>query len=247
MSEVTVSLMPPNQLEESHMSSVPIAVSRLGDGDSHESQNVRAVDWLLKQPGGPIVVVTPKRDFEGESLKRLIARPGVTHHVWRGFVGTSFDGQRVLYAWPGRKRLNRIWNSDADAIAVIEWNINDTAEWIEDTAPVQLFPGQIVTPQRREEKLEPLPNGVDAILEHIASMAAGYSSGLKWNEEDKLKADMMNCPDRWAAITVEQVRAKCRQLGMRPDDVDTISGFLHRRKEGRRFSVRSSYRTFQFN
>lgn len=78
-------------------------------------------------------------------------------------------------------------------------------------------------------------------------MAAGYSSGLKWNEEDMLRADMMNRPERWAPITVEQVRAKCRELKMRPDDVDTITGFLQRRKDGRRFDVRSSYKDFQFN
>jgi hypothetical protein len=58
---------------------------------------------------------------------------------------------------------------------------------------------------------------------------------------------MMNRPDRWALITVEQVRAKCRDLGMRGADVDTIAGFLQRRKDGRRFNVQSSYRTFQFN
>ena len=90
-------------------------------------------------------------------------------------------------------------------------------------------------------------NGVEEILENIAAWAAGYSSGLKWNEEDKLKADMMNRPERWAPITVEQVRAKCRALGMRPDDVDTVAGFLQRRKEGRRLNVQSSYRTFHFN
>lgn len=62
----------------------------------------------------------------------------------------------------------------------------------------------------------------------------------------KLKADMMNRPDRWAPVTVEQVRAKCRELGMRADDVDTITSYVQRRKDGRRFNVGSSYRTFQF-
>jgi hypothetical protein len=94
---------------------------------------------------------------------------------------------------------------------------------------------------------ETLPNGVGGILEYVAGMAAGYSTGLKWNEEDKLKADMMNCPERWEEVTVEQVRAKCRELKMRPDDVETIAGFLERRKQGRRFNVRSSYRDFRFS
>lgn len=230
------------------MTGVPTAVSRLGDGDSREAQNARAVRWLLDQPGGAIVVVTPRRAVESAILKRLIAQPGVTHHAWRGYHGGYFDRQRVVYAWPDHGRLNHLWNVEADAIAVIEWGTEDTAEWIEDVNPIQLLPKQTIMPTPRgPEKLEPLPNGVDAILESVAAWAAGYDSGLKWNEEDKLKADMMNRPDRWLPITVEQVRAKCRALGMRADDVDTIAGFLRRRKEGGRFNVRTSYRTFQFN
>ena len=57
----------------------------------------------------------------------------------------------------------------------------------------------------------------------------------------------MNRPERWLSVTVEQVRAKCRQLGMRPKDIDTIADFVQRRKDGRRFNVRSSYRTFHFD
>lgn len=230
------------------MGEIPIAVSRLGENDSREAQNARAVKWLLAQPGGPVVIVTPRRAVESASLKRLIAQPNVRHHAWRGFHGGHFDGQRVLYAWPDRQHLKDLWNADADATVVIEWGVEETAEWIEDVNPIQLFPGETIDPSPRAEiTLEPLPNGVDEILEYIAGMAAGYSSGLKWNEEDKLKADMMNRPERWASITVDQVEANCRALGMRGDDIDTIAGFLQRRKEGRRFNVRSSYRTFQFN
>lgn len=230
------------------MNETPTAVSRLGEDDTREAQNLRALRWLLSQPGGSVVVVTPRRDVPSEAIKRLIARPDVHHFAWRGFHGGHFDGQRVLYAWPDREHLNHVWNVVADAIAVIEWNEEETAEWIEDVNPVELLPGEIVAPTpRAETSLEPLPNGIDGILEHIAAMAAGYSSGLKWNEEDKLKADMMNRPDRWRNVTVDQVRAKCRQLGMRAQDVDTITDFVQRRKDGRRFNVRSSYRAFKFN
>lgn len=130
---------------------------------------------------------------------------------------------------------------------MIEWNEAETSEWIADVNPIQLLPGQAIEPAPKSApNLEPLPNGIDEILEHVAAMAAGYSSGLKWNEEDMLRADMMNRPERWQPITVDQVRAKCRALGMRADDVDTIAGYVQRRKEGRRFNVRSSYRTFEF-
>jgi len=227
----------------------PIAVSRLGEDEkSREPQNARAIAWLLEQPGGQVVVVTPNKDFSSDSLKRLVSHPRVVHHTWRGFIANSFEGQRVIYAWPDRKHLNDVWGSEADAIVVIEWNTDETAEWIEDARPIQLLAeGVVLAPDDSPvEEFKPLPNGIDGILEYVARIAAGYNSGLKWNEEDMLKADMMNRPERWIPVTVEQVRAKCRQLGMRPDDVDTVTDFVQRRKDGRRFNVRSSYRTFSF-
>lgn len=119
---------------------------------------------------------------------------------------------------------------------------------IEDSNATFLLPGETIVPARVENVVatEPLPNGIDGILEYVARMAAGYDSGLKWNEEDKLRADMMNRPDRWRDVTVEQVRAKCRALGMRPNDIDTIAAYVQKRKDGKRFNVESSYKTFQF-
>lgn len=156
------------------------------------------------------MVVTPRRTVPGEIINRLIAQPQVHHHVWRGSAGGQFDGRRVLYAWPDQKHLNEVWSVKADAIAVIEWNVEKTAKWLEDVNPSQLLPGQTFRAEGQSGvALEPLPNGIDSILEHVAEMAAGYSTGLKWNEEDKLKADMMNRRDRWASVTVEQVRARC--------------------------------------
>jgi hypothetical protein len=211
---------------------------------------MRAIEWLLEQAGGSVVVVTPQKRFSGDTLKQLVGHSGVTHSTWRGFSAGALAGRRVLYAWPDRKRLNELWGCNADAIAVIEWSEEEAAEWVEDSVPIQLLGGRTAMPtseERIEAANEVLPNGVEEILKHVAHMAAGYSSGLKWNEEDMLKADMMNRPERWVPISVEQIRAKCRELGMRPYDVDTVTDFLQRRKEGRRFNVQSSYRDFQFN
>lgn len=227
----------------------PVAISRLTDGEeSREPQNARAVRWLLKQPGGPVVVVTPRREVDSPILKQLIAQPNVRQVIWKGFSIGMLSG-RVLHAWPNREHFQKLWRQDLDALAVIEWNEEHAAEWIEDANPVQLFADRTVEPAatREEVECEPLPNGVDGILEYVAGMAAGYSTGLKWNEEDMLKADMMNRPERWEPITVDQLRAKGRALKMRPDDIDTIVDFLQRRKDGRRFNVRGSYKDFTFN
>ncbi|WP_219811353.1 hypothetical protein [Microbacterium sp. BH-3-3-3] len=197
-----------------------------------------------------MVIVTPQKDFSSDSLKRLSRRPGVTQRTWRGFSIGTLQSHRVVYCWPDRQHLNDLWDAEADALVVIEHGGAEAHEWIEDANPIQLLKDTTVLPNADLQQAapgEPLPGGVEGILEYVASMAAGYSSGLKWNEEDMLKADMMNRPERWTSITVEQVRTKCRELKMRPDDVDTVAGFVQRRKEGRRFIVRGSYKDFQFN
>lgn len=62
----------------------------------------------------------------------------------------------MLYAWPDRQRLNDLCNADADAIVVIEWGVDETAEWIKDVNPIQLFPGETIDPSPRAEiTLEP--------------------------------------------------------------------------------------------
>lgn len=228
----------------------PVAVSQLCHEDSREGQIERAINWILKQPGGPVVVVTPKKQFESKALKRLLDSPGLTHMSWRGLSKAALEHRRVIYAWPNRQHLNDLWDVEVDALVVIEWGEAETVEWIEVSNPVRLLRNQTVQPSSDSEQNEntsPLPDDVDQILEYIADHAAGYHNGLKWNEEEKLKADMMNCPKRWEQVTVEQVRNKCRALNMRPKDIDTIASYLQRRKEGRVFNVRSTYRVFRFN
>jgi hypothetical protein len=225
----------------------PVALSRLGNGDSRETQNSRAIRWVLQQDAGPIVLVTPRRDFSGQSLRALAARADVTHLTWRGFSPTALTGRRAVHAWPAREHLNDLWGVRATALVVIEWNESHSTEWIEDAAPDLLLPsGTQRAPAVAVDLPADLPDDVVSILTSTARWAAGYSEGLKWNEEDKLKADMMSRPARWAEVTVDQVRAKCRELGMQPKDVDTIAGLVQRRKDGRRFNVRSSYRDFHY-
>lgn len=229
----------------------PVAVSQLGARDSREAQDARAVAWLSRQPGGPITVVTPQRRFASETLSRIVARSDTAHLTWRGFSSGSLASRRVIYAWPDRQHLNDLWGSQADAIVVIEWGSTETAAWLQDAQPVRLLPDHTPQPDLGPQTAiatvsEPLPEDVIRILNSLAEWAAGYDSGLKWNEEDKLKADMMNRPERWTSVSVEQVRGKCRELKMRPKDIETIVGFLERRKQGRRFNVRSTYRDYQF-
>ncbi|WP_052077967.1 hypothetical protein [Rhodococcoides fascians] len=91
-----------------------------------------------------------------------------------------------------------------------------------------------------------LPPDVDEIIDHLAHWAAGYSSGLKWNEVAKLKADMMNVPKRWAPVTLEALRAKCLSAGLSAEDTGTIVDLLKKRKDGRRLVPQKSYSSYRF-
>lgn len=228
----------------------PVAISRLTKGEqSREPQNLRAIRWLLEQPGGSVVVATPRSEIPGDSLTKLVAKAGVAHMRWRGSSMGSLAGHRAIVAWPDRQHLNDLWGVKLDALAVIEWVESAAAEWIEDANPVQLYADRTeepATPADATGVAGSLPEGVEDVLQYLALTATEFTD-MEWHEEQKVKADMMHRPERWAGVTVKQVRERCRALGLSPNDVDTIGGYLQRRKDGRRFVVDRSYRDFQFD
>ena len=226
----------------------PVAISQLGVGDSREQQALRGVQWLLSQTDAPTVLVTPRKDIDhNPALTRLATGGRARHLTWRGLFADQLHGKRVLHAWPDRKQLNELWGVQLSALAVLEWAPGQTAEWIEDANPVRLLRHGTHAPNPPAARTaDGLPDDVVNILQHLADMAAGYDSGLKWNEEDKLKADLMTRTQRWLGLPIDHIRLKCRELGLRPADVDTITGLILRRQEGRRFNVRRGYKDFHF-
>lgn len=189
-------------------------------------------------------MITPSRNFDSESIELLIPTAGTTHLIGRESSSRSFAGRRVLHFRPDRECIDALWGVTADAIAVVEFAPNEAIELINTARPTRLFHDRTVETSADESLellTEILPDDVSEIFEFIAKQAAGYSPGMKWNEEARRNADMMKYPDRWKDVTVEQVRAKCQQLKMRPKDVDTVTDLLKRRKQGRRFNV-TSYR-----
>lgn len=230
-------------------SSFPAAISLLGDDDTRESQAIRAIRWITETEGGPILVVTPNKGFDNEPLQAFVQKSTVTHRTWKGFSPGTVSGHRVIMAWPNKERLSELWNLKPDALVVIEWANGEAAYWAEHTMPVRLLPGHTILPEQKPPALQfqdPLPHGLDQILEYISSQAAAYHAGLKWNEVDQLKADMMKNPVRWQSVPLEKIEHKLRSLKMRPKDIDKVLDLVRRRQEGRTFRVNSSYRDFAF-
>lgn len=91
-----------------------------------------------------------------------------------------------------------------------------------------------------------LSEDVEHILEYLADMAAAYSTGLKWNEEAKLKADLMNAPARWHGVSVQAVSDRLLELGMSTEDTRTVTDLIKKAQSGRRLVPQTSYRDFKF-
>ena len=91
-----------------------------------------------------------------------------------------------------------------------------------------------------------MPTDIEKILEYIAQDAKGYGNHMKWNEEAKLKSDMMRRMDRWRLVSTEEIRSKCTELGMRGKDVEIICDMHARRLQGRRLVPQHSYKSFEF-
>lgn len=92
-----------------------------------------------------------------------------------------------------------------------------------------------------------LPQDGDQILEYLAMMARGYGNRLKWNEEAKLKADLMNVSARWRGVPVSEITARCRVLGMRAEDIALVADLVTKAQAGRRLVPQRSYRGFRFD
>ncbi|WP_217427750.1 hypothetical protein [Gardnerella vaginalis] len=224
----------------------PVALSRLGDeDDTREKQAERAITWLCKQSGGSITVITPNKRLDNKAIERFVQNVNVNYYTWRENDGQYLTG-RILYAFPNRERLSNLWNSQLDALAVLEWC--EDKDWMTIAKPIILLPNKIVEPTSTDDfELGKLPNGISDILSYLAGRADGYSQGMKWNEVDQLKSDLMECPKRWEAVTPEEVRQECLHLNMKLADVDKITELVTRRKQGRTFNLsKSSYKGFKF-
>ncbi|MFM9700384.1 hypothetical protein [Streptomyces europaeiscabiei] len=92
-----------------------------------------------------------------------------------------------------------------------------------------------------------LPADVDEIMDYIGKQAemSGY---FKWNEQEKLKADMMTMPHRWlpSRVSIEALRNKCRAVGLAEEETAKIVEWLGKIQEGRRLRPREPYRGFRF-
>lgn len=91
-----------------------------------------------------------------------------------------------------------------------------------------------------------MPEDIRRILECTALCAKGYGNHMNWNEKAMLKADMMHRMDRWRLVTTQQICDHLTNLGMRPEDVETICDTHARRLQGRCLVPQASYRNFEF-
>jgi len=97
------------------------------------------------------------------------------------------------------------------------------------------------------ELINGLPPSVAEIAEHLARMARAYDNHLKWNEQAKFKADLMNVSERWYRVDDAAFSAKLRNEGMREGDVGALVDWLRKAQAGRRLIPQRVYRDFRFN
>ncbi|MDR2672431.1 MAG: hypothetical protein LBC35_03925 [Coriobacteriales bacterium] len=80
-----------------------------------------------------------------------------------------------------------------------------------------------------------MPSSIERFLEYVAMQSAVYGNCLNYREENRIKADMMNCPSRWKGLTADQIRNGCLVLGMTKEDADQIAHFRQRVIDGHKF------------
>ena len=91
-----------------------------------------------------------------------------------------------------------------------------------------------------------LPSSVAEFAVYLARMAKGYDNHLKWNEEAKFKADLMNARHRWRGVSPDVFAAKLRKEGMRDEDITVLVEWLRKAQQGRRLVPQRSYSDYTF-
>ena len=92
-----------------------------------------------------------------------------------------------------------------------------------------------------------LPNDIAAFIEWVGQNTSLYAGDLNYRERDRIKADMMNVPNRWKAsrVTPSALEDKCRAVGLKDKDATEIAQWLRKRHAGRQLRPRY-YKDFRF-
>ena len=194
-------------------------------------------------------------DTEGQfkSFESNCNADGITLSTNRG--GFSIKGTRLFVLYPDKDDLaaaeerlaSKFPETNIEEVLVLVWNAGWVVDW------VRRYGAELIgdAPESWSEKVDvskavDMPADIVKILESMAMHAEISDNKLPWQERDQLKSDMMKNMAYWRAVTPEQVKAKCFELGMSVTDSEEIAGMLKRRLEGHRFQVRSSYSDFEF-
>ncbi|MGA4670441.1 hypothetical protein ACPCG0_11710 [Propionibacteriaceae bacterium Y1923] len=89
-----------------------------------------------------------------------------------------------------------------------------------------------------------LPKSVLEFAAHLAQWAAGYNNSLKWNEEAKFKADLMNSRAIWRGVDAGEFEDALVDAGLSDKDAAKLTGHLRRVQSGRRVIPQQSYRDY---
>ena len=192
-------------------------------------------------------------DGQFKNFENACRTDGVALATTRG--GFSISGRRLFMLYPDKQDLEaveerlakRYLPSDVEEILVLVWNDGWVVDWVKRYGPELIGDA----PDGWFDKVGvvdagDMPADIAEILELMAMKAQISDNKLPWQEKDQLKSDMMKNMAYWRAVTPEQVKAKCFELGMSVGDSDEIAGMLERRLEGHRFQVHSGYSDFEF-
>ena len=193
-------------------------------------------------------LATPK---EYSSFASKCCRYRVGLETMRG--GYSVKGERLVYLYligeeltKVESRLSSIGIPGLKDILLVVWNKESVRPWIEHyhAKPLNCAAGD--NDPQPSEAAYGLPEDISRVLEHLATMAAGYGNSMKWNEEAKLKSDLMKNRQAWMDIPIGAIRQKCSDLGMALADTNTIIELVEKAQAGKRLVPESSYKNFEF-
>ena len=222
----------------------------------------KVIAWLSESEGGATLIA----DDKGTATRSLrhLARAG-KEEEWLGTRGISLQtlrggfslrGDRVALLYPSVKCLGEVEerlfspmpssNAPSDLLVLV-WNEAQALEWCRRYAPRVIGNVPAGWKQRSARAdTSNVPEDIRRILALVAGKVESYGY-LKFNERDRLKADMMINWSCWKPVSTEECRAVCYELGMPVEATDEVVGMLDNRHQGKRLQVKQGERGYVHN
>jgi hypothetical protein len=211
-------------------------------GANADEADHACLDWLLKQPGQPLVLFHAKKMIRHDGLiEKTVRRHQIPVEAPRTVLGSGWRGGAILAPWASEAVLRCIDDDVADrttAVCVIGWVAGEHDSWIAARRATNLLTGDAVTSAPADLIGDPV---VRLALDE-ASSVVNHNNGLVQSEDKAwVIHTLQELRKGGHAFRPEEIGTYAMATGWTAGEADLLREFSTGVLEGKRYQVKVGY------